>query len=235
MTATHPVPLAATQERIADLWPESVARFESVGRAVEVPAEFAERVSHNGKTRLEACEYTLGEVGTARMVRILGTASEIVNTMIFPEHPDRMPLFAAELLVFGGVPRLAFVDLQTPGLAPDRLETIRSATTELAARYPLPADAGPPEWATHYSTGGYCYGRPGSRSYIPTLKKAYADYLKLWLTTQDGCQKHANESAREELLKYKRHHVSNSPGCEFMGKLFGDEWAARFLEDWLYR
>lgn len=229
MTATH------TEERIADLWPETVARFESVGRKVGMPAEFASRLSHNGKTRLEACEFALSGMGAARTVRILGTASEIVNTMIFPENPERMPLFVAELLVFGGVPRMAFVDLQTPGLAPDRLDIVRAATTELARRYPLPADVPPPEWATHYSTGGYCYGRPNDKTYIPVLKRAYTDYLTLWLSMQDGCRGRANESARDELANYKRHHVSSVPSGEFMGKLFGDEWAARFLEDWLYR
>ena len=224
-----------SQERIADLWPETVARFESVGRAVELPAEFASRPSHNGKTRLEACEYTLGEMGTARMVRILGTASEIVNTLIFPGRPDRMPTFVAELLVFGGVPRMAFVDLQTPGLAPDRIETVRTATMELARKYPLPADVPPPEWATDHSTGGYCYGRPNDKSYISILKRAYTDYLSLWWSMRDGCRDCAKESARDELQKYKRHHVSSVPSGEFMGKLFGDEWASRFLEDWLYR
>jgi hypothetical protein len=234
MTAAPP-----SDRAFAGLWESTRATLGRLGlRERAVPAEFAD--ADHGRTRLAAACWAIGSpeapVAECRIVRILGAASDIVNTMIFPHRPDRLPVFAAELLAFGGVPRLAFLDLQAPGLAAERAAKVGVVARVARAGFSeLSSDVDAPAWAVAFSPGGFLFARPNRPDAGPQLVRAYNAYLAAWLALADRPATGAPEAgAAQELRRYQREHITHSPGRAFLGKLFGEVWAERFLNDFLY-
>lgn len=222
----------------ADLWDLTRRRLSPLGLTESPPdPEFAGR---GGRMQLVAARWRIGpaagSVAECRIVRILGAAAEIVNTMIFPADPARLPVFAAELLAFGGRPRLTFLDLQGPGLSAAVRGAVAARTRAVSARFAaVPRDENPPGWAVAYSPGGYLFTRTDDPGHAGTLAGAYAEYLDVWADLAaavglDGL----DPAAAAELATYKREHVAHSPGRAFLGKVFGGEWTDRFLTEFLY-
>jgi hypothetical protein len=198
------------------------------------------------KTELFAQRWRIGDgqapLAELRFVRILGSASEIVNTMIFPARPDLTPVFAAEILLFGGQPRLALIDVQTPGLRPDIADRLRRRLAQLRATWPPSPDAAiAPEWATEHSTGLYLFERPQARAATQRLIQAYDQYLRTWrefaeaALLEEDPTKPAPDAAQFALRDYKDHHLAHTPGKDFLNKVFGFEWTESFLNHFLYR
>jgi hypothetical protein len=222
----------------AALWDATRCRLAPLGLTDAPPApEFAER---GGRMRLTAARWLVGPaarpVAECRIVRILGAAAEIVNAMIFPADPGGLPVFAAELLAFGGRPRLTFLDLQAPGLAADVRRAVAERTRAVSERFAdLPRDPEPPGWAVAYSPGGYLFTRTDNPAHAPALGEAFAAYLDVWADLAvDAAAGPAAGGGRAALEEYKRDHVAHSPGRAFLGKVFGDEWTERFLNEFLY-
>ncbi|MBL8800192.1 MAG: hypothetical protein JNM56_40290 [Planctomycetia bacterium] len=236
--------LPDTERLLTDLGPLTPTTLRTLGlQTRDLPADLAAAEGSGGRIALTAACWDVGPAGApfaqCRFVQILGTTLEIVNVMIFPANPESMPVFAAELLVTGGCPRLAFVDLQAPGLRPARRATLGVATSRLAERYAaLPAPAATPAWAVEFSPGGYVFTRPHGADCGPALLQLSEDYLQLW------CHCAARWGAPglptrpesvEQLCRFKQHHIEHSPGRDYLSKVFGAEWTHRFLHDFLYR
>lgn len=221
----------------AALWDATRARLEPLGLTDAPPDPGL--AARGGRMRLTAARWLVGPaerpVADCRIVRILGAAAEIVNAMIFPTDPARLPVFASELLAFGGRPRLTFLDLQTPGLAADLRPLVAERTRAVSERFAdLPRDPEPPGWAVAHSPGGHLFTRTDDPEHAPALGEAFAAYLGAWadlaaeaVVAPDACRLAA-------LSEYKREHVAHSPGKVFLGKVFGDEWTERFLNEFLY-
>lgn len=193
---------------------------------VNLQPEFA-RIE-NARMVLEAWKWENG-LAEARVVRIWGKLASIFNCLIFPRSPRFAPVFVAELLATGGQLRLAFVDVQTPGML-DRQST-QHKTAAVAVRYaefnhPEPA----PQWAMEFSSGSPAYLRPTSGMEIP-MTELYSDYLRVWTElTQPGAP-----SCSAELDAFKEHHRTQSPVSEYLSRVFGEDWTHRFLNGFLYR
>jgi hypothetical protein len=226
------------------LWDETAERLQSLGLCErELPPNLASAVGGGGRTRLRAAAWAVGPTGRplaeCRIVRIVGASSEVVNTMIFPTRPEALPVYAAELLVFGGRPRLAFVDLQAPGMPGQERRRLAELTRPLAARFAhLRCEREAPDWAVEASPGGYVYTRPEDGDCASDLLTVYRSYLDLWATLATGLTEDGgppDEGTAAALADYKRRHVAHSPGTAFLGKVFGPGWAVRFLDEFLYR
>lgn len=235
----HPPPTV-----LGPLWEDTRRRLAPLGVVdLPIPADLAASSGLSGKMSLRAACWGIGpRLAECRIVRIEGPNAEIVNTMIFPDRPEALPVFAAELLVFGGVPRLAFVDLQVPGLADRRRDDVAVRTRRLAVDFAhLPCDQTAPDWAVHWSAGGYVFTRPNDTAFAEDLLLLYGRYLDLWVDLAAGAcggpgeTRCADPAAVAELQHYKRSHVEHSPGTAFLTKLFGAEWTGRFLNGFLYR
>lgn len=238
-----PHPPRTTPRLLDGLRDETLVQLKPLGvimRPVPNDLAHAEGAAHN---RLVAESHIVGAasdpLGECRIVRISGRNSEIVNTMLFPRRPARLPVFAAELLVFGGVPRLAFIDLQTPGLSPERRAAVAELTRRPAAWFAgLPRDEAPPDWAVKDSAGGYVFTRPGHVRHAEALVEAYRAYLGLWtkLAQSDAVLSPPppDAAADEALARYKRNHVEHSPGTTYLERIFGGDWTRRFLNRFLY-
>lgn len=198
------------------------------------------RSARSERCHLRAIRWELGStqapLAECRIVRITGPSVDIVNTMVFPLDPERLPVFAAELLVFGNRPQLVFVDLQVPGLNPDMRGRVSGVAATLARQYASLPTEPPPDWAVAFSTGGFVFTRCHDQECLPQLRELYFDYLRCWrdlaLAGQIGSP---GPLASAELARYKREHVAHSPGRPFLARMFGSAWTDAFLNDFLYR
>lgn len=220
------------------LWPATWKVLARLGvREGELPAELASATGSGGRIRLQAARWQVERHGECRMVAIHGTNMEVLNTMLFPTYPGRLPLFAAELLVIGGQPRLAFVDLQTPGMVVEPRRHIVDVTRTIVRRLAaLPVSRLPPTWAMASSSGYPFFVEHLDPNHFPMIQEAYLRYLEAWLETamQQSTDDAIDPAACEALQEYKRHHVAHSPGRGFLEKLFTPAWTERFLTQFLY-
>lgn len=197
-----------------------------------VPAEFARRAGGQGRFQLRAFAWNVGvPVGAeCRCVYIRGQNSEVFNALVFPTDPTAAPVFVADFLLVGGQLRLAFLDLQGPGLAAGQRTAVALATCALAAE--LPSDVSAPAWAVAHSLGGFCHAR-GAGIDLTRLLTAYDDYLRLWLRFSGG--RGAVDPDDDTLTLFKEEHRREAPAAPYLGRLFGTDWTERFLRDFLYR
>ncbi|MBY0526800.1 MAG: hypothetical protein K2R98_25635 [Gemmataceae bacterium] len=240
------MPASVSQRRnFAGLWSQTGRRLRCLCSARQpLPAHLSRRDGHGGRLRLRACALSLGCGGTARaecrMVRISGATAEIVNTMIFPTQPDRLPVYAAQLLAFGGRPRLAFIDLQMPGLTEGRRASLRERARVVARRFDfLPPADDAPSWAVEFASGCQVFTRTTEPDALQGLRDACLQYLELWVELAraecDSLESGANPAAHAELGRWQSEHARLSPGTEYLIKVFGEEWAREFLHEFLYR
>lgn len=183
----------------------------------------------SGGQLLTATRWT-GADAEARVVTIRGTAAGVFHSLLVPHDPGRAPVLVAEVLFTGGKLRLAFLDVQTPGMSDTR--PVRDAAKMTAARYtahfhPEPA----PEWATEYASGHQAYVRPAGQEVLP-MTEMYSDYLALW----HGLTPTAlTPAASPELTAFKQRHRTDAPVAGYLSRVFGDAWTTLFLDSFLYR
>jgi len=213
---------------------------------VSIKDSFAEKRSTNERFLLTSQEWTLTarrrSLATLRMVYIKGAKTEIINTWIFPKRSDLMPVYAAELISVGGIHRIAFVDIQVPGLRPFEKEEVGFLTAPLATRFSvLPFDEPPPAWATDSSQGNFAFARQADASWTSMIQDCYCSYLETYLnayavgsTARTIAKNSTTEDATIQLATYQQHHMEHSPGSKFLSNLFGHEWTQSFLTNFVF-
>lgn len=237
--ADSPLTVAACFEQLAVATDERMR--EHASRPLEVPREFAERLSTNGRFALRTQSWQLGTGASRlclRMVKIDGAKSNIINTWIFPADARHLPVFAAELIGVGDTVRVAFVDVQLP-VASAADVRLTQQLAMLASKYAhLPSDEAAPDWATDASSGHYTYARNVGDSQLHAIGACYLDYLDRYLDHVHSVKVRGNsapiDTARETLHAYQLHHMQHSPGKKFLGNLFGIEWTDQFMLDFLF-
>jgi hypothetical protein len=235
----------ATLGRLASIAPE-----ETSGESVQ-PDLLGEPMDHhvqslNGKFELWAKQVRLFDDGvhrmTCRLVLIQGQKNEILNTWVFPTAPERCPVFAAELIAMAGSPRLTFIDLQSPGMQ-SGAEWVRTEALRLRADHSvLVCEEAPPEWAVSASEGGFVFSRSLPSSSFTSIDACYRAYFETYLDqflsetdSSAAVDPDVRSLALKALTEYQVHHMENSPGSVFLGKLFGDEWTNNFLRNFLFQ
>lgn len=234
--------LESTARALAGLRTATWERLAPLGvRELPLAAHLAHARGPGRSTALAATRWEIGSRrqprAECRVVHITGATVEIVNTLILPHCPETLPVFVADLMLSGGKPRLAFLDLQGPGLLGSALEQTTLRTHRLADRYsgrqPAPAV---PDWASRYSLGGLVFTRPGARD-LARMFAIHDDYLQAWIElagqapdTMIPCPQ-----SQATLAAFKRLHATDSPVPGFLATVFGAAWADCFLQDFLYR
>lgn len=208
------------------------------------PVEYQNRISGNGKFTLTSQAWTIArnEVPTCdvRCVLIRGSKNTIINTWVFPYRPKIDPVFAAELIAFGGLPRLAFLDVQVPGMRLDRLGNVGTHVAKICREFPeLRITETPPEWAVAATTGNYLFTREGTTELYAPIGQAYMRLLDCYLdlisdSDSDAPAPDDNDISLKLLGEYQVHHMEHSPGKVFLSKLFGESWTDSFMSQFLF-
>jgi hypothetical protein len=227
---------------------EQTTKFMNRQHAISetISGEFSKRMSLNSKMTLNAKEWTLQSenqpLGQLRMVHIQGAKNAIINTWIFPNHPTKMPVFAAELIAVGNATKVAFVDIQVPVLSQAVADDVASLTAALSIRFTsLPCNETAPDWATNASQGNFTYARDVPNEQLSTVEDCYLSYLDTYLrafvsdeAAAEVAKSARNEEAIDALQEYQVHHMEHSPGNKFLDKLFGSEWTESFMKNFLF-
>lgn len=244
-------------------WPATLARLAGRGHAAvaraapatPVPPYFALRHGLSGGAAAPVLRFhdlDIPGIGTLRATDISGPRAEIFNAMLFPARPDLLPVFASEVVVFAGKVRVGVVDLQ-----PLHGEALHHRTlavlAPVAARFAQPAESADlppggdlPDWALAHFTPHAIHTRPptppaaGPPPCPARLLEAHLAYLDAWLDLTDatpgaGAGPETDDlTPQTALADYKHHHVLNTPGLPYLGKMFGVEWTERFLAEAMY-
>ncbi|MCU0711750.1 MAG: phytochromobilin:ferredoxin oxidoreductase [Pirellula sp.] len=214
---------------------------------MSIPQEFRQRESLHGRIDLQASQWSIQarkkHIASVRMVYIHGPKNQIINTWIFPNRPDQMPVFAAELIAVGSEVRVAFVDVQVPVIRSiSMLDEVSLLTSGVAARFSeLVCSEAPPVWATESSQGNFTYARNVPVSQLHRVEECYQAYLDAYLgaftnrvTGASLSEQNRDELALDELHRYQHHHMESSPGNKFLSKLFGADWTDSFMREFLF-
>lgn len=227
---------------------ETRSRMRShLDETLSIPQEFRRRESLHGKIELHASQWSIQarkkSIGSLRMVYIHGAKNQIINTWVFPNRPDHMPVFAAELIAVGAEVRVAFVDIQVPVIrSRSLLDDVSLLSTGIATRYvELACNEAPPVWATESSQGHFTYARNVPVSQLGRVEECYQAYLDSYLnaftnriTGAGLIDQKRDESVLDELHQYQHHHMESSPGNKFLSKLFGADWTDSFMREFLF-
>lgn len=236
-------------------WSERIA--EALGmqqfRQLDVPAVFSQRAGLGPlhTTRLYGMAWRSPALDL-RSTYIAGPKVEIINLMGFPGRPDLLPIFATEIIMFAGTPRVAVLDLQPVWMANPHRAPLNGRLAEGLTRYAasfadLPPGGDLPDWCRDYFTPHAIYSRPGDASAMPRLHQAFEalahHFREAWLEQpmDDAAAPggvvttaQARAAAEAEMATYKRHHIEHSPGLPYLNKVFGAEWTAQYLQEFMY-
>ncbi len=206
--------------------------------------EFQRFESKNGRFVVHSWAWCLKREGRpqcdVRMVFIAGSKNNIINTWVFPYAPNHDPVFAAELIAMGGQPRLTFMDIQVPTMPVAARRRVSTAAARVRSRYSdLRIAEQPPAWAVEATSGQYLFTRQVPGSWFGRISHAYLELLECYLDLIGSASTRRQErrddpEALATLHDYQVHHMHNSPGEVFLGKVFGEDWTAAFLNEFLF-
>ena len=234
------MPVVADAVSLLGAWqPQTSRSLQALGaQEAALPPDLVQATGGGGRIQLRAERWQLGRpaCGECRLVRIEGATSEIVNVLVFPSNPRTTPTFVAEGLVFGGRLRLAFVDVQTPGMDAAPAALVGRRTAALAGRLDGQRPGAPelPAWAVDHSPGHYFAARDDDGASAAVLETAYREYLDLWVELA-GAAAAPDDADAAALTAFKRSHLAHWPGTDYLAKLFGADWSRRFIHEFLYR
>jgi hypothetical protein len=221
---------------------EITARFNPA--VVPVAEDMATRLAARSGTKLEAREYELadskfGSVAQLKWVYIQGVSSEILNVMIYPNAGSTQPIFVAEMMIFGKLPQLVFLDLQCPGFSSVQREELRvwaqSCRDRVAFETSLEtALEVPPAWAIKHSSGANLWSQPKKAALTGECVRAYELYLQAWLGWVEKTLDTPAVEIHPRVRQYKDFKSANWPGKAYMNKMFDPDWSDRFQKEFLY-
>lgn len=172
----------------------------------------------------------------ARGAWVTAPRVEILNLMIYPRDASRVPVFASELIFFGGKPFVGVVDLQPAAgtshpLIAEVVNVVGPAWQMLSPG--LSPGGLLPAWAHTHFTPVCIYTRPVSTEETPRLKAAFHTYLALWLA-HFASREQGMVCGGEALEAYQAHHVTHTPGRLYLARTFGEAWTESYLREFMY-
>ncbi len=206
-------------------------------RQIDSPEVYASRTCKSGKTALSFHDIYVTGVGTLRSTLISGTNASIFNVMIFPDPENEQLIFASEIVCMGPHIHVAVVDIQPaepgstlPAELKGALEDKHSQVEDLQFKEEWP------EWCKDYFTDRCFFGKRLSLDNLSDIESLYENYLSVYLSHMkvgDDAQGYTTQGS-DHVRKYKDHHIENSPGLMYLGRLFGEEWTSKFLREGMY-
>lgn len=205
-----------------------------------LPAAYA---TNTGKLRgkvytIDNVAYATDKLRKLRISRVRADDAYILNVMVFPHPEYDMPIFGAELMAFRGAPHLVVIDHQP--LWKDGAAYVQHYLAPLEALYPLYAhlptrDRSLPAWTEMFFSPYTIYSRPTLAELdliSGCYRECWAAYLQMVAQAQPVPSERSRTLARQ--AEYCTNHTDNEPGETMLQKLFGDEWFATFVHDFLF-
>lgn len=191
-----------------------------------------------GKAELDLRSYCWANDHTqVKCAYLSGPRAEIFNLMGYPGDPFQVPVLAVEIILFGGQPRVAVLDLQPAGGLASWSQAAQEGVRDcLRCLEPYRAQLSPggelPEWARAHFTPWCIFSRPQSAQEMPFVIEAFGALVRAW--SQRFLPLDRSGPPQSGLLEYLAHHQHNTPGRRFLHTSFGPEWSEDYLENFMY-
>jgi len=207
---------------------------------LETPPAYARKQGElRGKVYdMDNVAYSTDKLRKVRLSRIQAEASYILNLMAFPAPDYDLPIFGAELLAFRGAPHLVVIDHQPLWKDdPDYARRYIAPLADLHARYAhLPTrERSLPAWTEAFFSPYTLYSRPNLEN-LAEIEACFQAYWTAYLDQVDQAQ--TQPQAQQRILarqaEYCQNHTENEQGETMLQKLFGHEWCANFVHDFLF-
>lgn len=238
MTTASPTPSQGLNDcSLADFFPTTLRLLAHFPMRRCIPApEFRERDALNGNgANLKFHDIEIEGIGQLRVTLIEGGKAQIFNAMVFPNSVERLPVFASEIVVFGGKVRVAVIDLQPLCNFIRMRYWMTEQISPLRALYSdLPQEEKMPEWCLSHFTPHSIFTRSNEEHSISRILEAYIEYLDLFVELALGTWSAKPALDCRLLREYKDHHITHTPGLPFLGKMFGEDWTHRYLREAMY-
>jgi hypothetical protein len=236
----HPAKGEAVQFSTAWTQIDFLERIERLGLAEEHrPAPYRSYTATIGKRQYEIAStgWDVAEGrACARSARIVGPAMDISTVMLYPTRsPDRLPVFAAEWVVFGPRIHTLVLDVEVCGEQPSLFEDCRAAFSRVHRVWKdeFPVNRDKPDWFKEIETPWALYGEADIKQ-MERLRQAFAHYLDVTMDSFYSPRLDESEAGDDHaaVQAYKHHHYVNSPGHRILGVKFGEQHTDRLLKDW---
>jgi hypothetical protein len=207
--------------------------FEAAGLPVtERTTPLARATSIDGTVDLHFVDADIAGAADLRFTGIQGKSTSIFSLMVFPHHADRVPIFASEFVVFGGIVRAAVADIQSVG--EHAAAAARAPLGRLGSRWRHLQASGPlPEWCREHFTPESVFVLRAGVASLDTLDEALEDFLDEYVRLLREAPR--GYAAADHCRAYKDHHIEHTPGRRYLTRFFGGDWCEAFLRKGMYR
>ena len=169
-----------------------------------------------------------------------GESAQIFNSVIYPAHNYDIPLLGIDFLSFGKVKNLVVLDFlplfndetyQEKYVEPMR--EIRDRYQELAQNIPMKFYD-----ANRYFSKYILFAKTDTETIVKRLFPAYQEYLQLYWQTLDKAEVLTEPESIARIVEaqkdYDCYSAERDPAHGLFSSYFGNEWANRFLHEFLF-
>ena len=185
---------------------------------------------------IETRAYLGAVVRYARFARVVAPGLEIGNVLCLPDPSHPLPILGADLVALGRETGMVAVDL-SPTLPPGpEREAQLAPLASLRAGHPRLPPGGPlPDWCSAWFSRCALYTRV-DRSQTGQAVCAFRDFPRAYidLVHSSYARPHLARSVASAQDRYAAAHRTDDKGLGLLAKMFGLEWAERYLAEILF-
>ena len=180
--------------------------------------------------------YRGGPLRYARFAVVLGAGLEIGNLLCLPAPAHPLPILGADLVALRHESGMVAVDLSPtlpPG--PERDAQLADLAQRRAGHPPLPPGGRLPEWCAAWFSPHALYTR-GSLAELGEVEAAFGDFPRAFVELALQSRPRPALAARVAAVQdgYAAAHRTDDKGLGLLAKMFGKEWAERYVGEVLF-
>ena len=212
-------------------------------RPRDIPTGLEYNLSERGrnKAKIQSWCYQCPQLRKIRYTYIdAGESAQIFNSVIYPAHHYDLPLLGIDFLTFGSKKNLVVLDFQP--LFQDEaylqkyiepMSSIRNKYADLAQNLAMKFYD-----ANRYFSRNLLFAKTDPESIKDRLFPAYQEYLQLYWQMVEQAQPLSTNEEIERIVQaqkdYDQYSAERDPAHGLFSSYFGQEWANRFLHEFLF-
>jgi 15,16-dihydrobiliverdin:ferredoxin oxidoreductase len=216
-------------------------RFELQARPI--PAGLAQCTSDRGRTpaTIQSWAYTCPELRKIRYTYMdAGDAMQVFNSVVYPSHHYDLPFLGIDFLSFGSVKNLVVLDFQPlfqdeayEAKYIDPLKALHEKYSDLVQGLEMKS------YDANQYFSKYLLFAKVTPDMIPTrVFAAFQDYLQLYWRMMDEAVPLTHPAEIQRVIEaqkaYDQYSADRDPAHGLFSSHFGNEWANRFLYEFLF-
>ncbi len=216
-------------------------RFEIQSRPI--PAGLEVQVSERGRNpaTIQSWCYECPEFRKIRYTYIdAGASAQIFNSVIYPNSTYDLPLLGIDFLSFGQVKNLIVMDFQPLFQDPAYLEKYIHPLQSLHDRYPDLSQNLEMKFydANQYFSKYLLFAKTDPETVKTRVFEAFQDYLNLYWQLLAAATPLTDPAQIQRIVRaqkdYDQYSADRDPASGLFSSYFGQEWAEKFLFEFLF-